>query len=259
MNMANRFMAVVVLFALFSLTTTSGRAQDMATQIVRAQKTLADISRLLDAVAARQASHASIKRTAPDAGGWTSLFDGETLNGWQITAFTGGGQAHVVKSFRGGPPAIVVDAGASLSGINWTKQAPKTNYEISLEAMKIEGDDFMCGLTFPVGDSHASLILGGWGGTVVGISSIDGQDASENETSQTVEFPKDRWFAIRVRVTPATLVVWLDEKKIVDVSILDKKIGLRFGEISKSVPLGLATYRTSAAYRNIKIRPINAK
>ena len=68
--------------------------------------------------------------------------------------------------------------------------------------MKIEGADFMCGLTFPVGDSHASLILGGWGGTVAGISSIDGHDASENETSSFISFPKDRWYTIRMRVTP---------------------------------------------------------
>ena len=29
------------------------------------------------------------------------------------------------------------------------------------------------------------LIVGGWGGTVVGLSSIDGMDASENETTIT--------------------------------------------------------------------------
>ena len=94
---------------------------------------------------------------------------------------------------------------------------------------------------------------------MVGISSIDGLDASENETTMTQQFPKDRWFAIRMRVTPEKLEAWLDEKKVVDESISGKKIGLRFGEISKSVPIGLATYRTTAAYRGIKLRLLDAK
>src|SRR5205823_2277761 len=112
---------------------------------------------------------------------WKDLFDGKALGNWKKTDFGGGGEVKVEKSFRNGPPAIVVQMGATLSGFNWTgKDIPKTNYEVSLECMRIEGGDFVCGLTFPVADSHASLILGGWGGATVGISSIDGSDASEN-------------------------------------------------------------------------------
>ena len=118
-----------------------------------------------------------------DEKGWQSLFDGKTLGNWKRTEYAGGGEVRVEKSFRGGPPSIVVTAGEHLSGINWTKDAPKTNYEISLEAMKIEGNDFLCGLTFPVGDSFATLIMGGWGGGVTGISNIDNSDASENPTT----------------------------------------------------------------------------
>jgi hypothetical protein len=152
-----------------------------------------------------------------------------------------------------------VKFGSGLSGLNWTGDVPKTNYEIALETMKIDGFDFMCGLTFPVGDSHASLILGGWGGGVVGISSIDNMDASENETTKYVSFPKDRWFKVRLRVTPAKLEAWLDDKKVVDVVIAGRKISLRPGEIIKSVPLGLASYQTSAAYRDIKVRSLATK
>ncbi|MGV3723048.1 MAG: 3-keto-disaccharide hydrolase [Actinomycetota bacterium] len=188
--------------------------------------------------------------------GWKPLFDGESLAGWKRTEFAGGGEVRVEKSFKGGPAAIVVDAGENLSGFNWTKEAPKMNYEITLEALKIQGNDFMCGLTFPVGDSHASLILGGWGGVVTGISSIDGSDASENQTTRQLDFFKDRWYKVRLRVTPDKLEAWLDEKQIVDQEIKGHKISLRPGSISLSTPIGICTYQTSAAYRNIKLRTL---
>lgn len=188
--------------------------------------------------------------------GWKPLFDGESLAGWKRTEFAGGGEVRVEKSFKGGPAAIVVDAGENLSGFNWTKDAPKTNYEITLEALKIQGNDFMCGLTFPVGDSHASLILGGWGGAVTGISSIDGSDASENQTTKQLDFFKDRWYKVRLRVTPDKLEAWLDEKQIVDQEIKGHKVSLRPGSISLSTPIGICTYQTSAAYRAIKLRTL---
>jgi hypothetical protein len=234
------------------------RAQDATGNVARAQETVDAIERLLDGIAERRANPgAQIDSSAKP--GWTSLFDGESLAGWKHTEFRGGGAVRVEKDFRAGGPAIVVEAGSALSGLTWTRDVPATNYEISLESMKIKGLDFMCGLTFPVGASHASLILGGWGGNVVGISSIDGHDASENETTQGISFVTDHWYKVRMRVTPGKLEAWLDEKKIVDQDITGRKIGLRFGEISKSVPLGLATYQTSAAYRAIRLRRLEGK
>jgi hypothetical protein len=226
--------------------------QDAAGDAAKAQQTVAEIARLIDEIHARAATPAAAASTA--AAPETALFDGKSLAGWKRTDFHGGGKVRVERSFRGGPGAIVVDAGSALSGLTWTgARLPRTNYEIDLEMMKIEGMDFPCGLTFPVAASHASLILGGWGGLVTGISSIEGHDASENETTRSQEFPKDRWYTVRMRVTPAKLETWLDGKKIVDANIEGKTIGLRFGEISKSAPLGLATYQTSAAFRNIRL------
>lgn len=193
---------------------------------------------------------------AAAAEGWKPLFDGKSLGKWKRTEFSGGGAVKVEQSFRGGPAAVVVEAGGGLSGFHWTGEMPKTNYEVALEAMKIKGSDFMCGLTFPVGDSHASLILGGWGGGVVGISSIDNQDASENETTRAMAFTTDRWYRVRVRVTPKKIEAWLDEKQIVDQEITDRRISLRAGEIFLSRPLGIATYETSAAFRAIRLRSL---
>lgn len=192
----------------------------------------------------------------PDKDGWLSLFDGETLGGWKKTEFAAGGEVKVEKDFRKGGPAIVLGAGERLSGFNWTREVPKTNYELSLEAMKTDGRDFFCGLTFPVGDSFATLVVGGWGGGVVGISNIDNSDASENATTKYLTFDKDKWYKIRLKVTKAKIEAWIDDKPVVDADIVGKKISLRPGDISQSAPLGIATYRTDAAYRAIKIRTL---
>ncbi len=96
---------------------------------------------------------------------------------------------------------ILMHAGNPLTGITWTGKYPKMNYEISLDAMRVDGSDFFCGLTFPVGDDPCTFIVGGWGGGVIGLSSIDGSDASENETTRYQEFESGQWHKVRVRVT----------------------------------------------------------
>jgi hypothetical protein len=210
------------------------------------------------AASAKAASGAAAKPTtapvkaAPATG--QSLFDGRTLTGWKVSGFAGGGEVKVDPNFRGGGPALVIDAGASLSGLTFTNPVPKTNFEITLEALKVQGNDFFCGLTFPVGTNHATLVLGGWGGATVGISSIDGLDASENDTTKFLTFPKDKWFTIRMKVTPTKLEAWLNDEKIVDQDIKDRRISMRFGEIEESVPLGIATYQTTSVMRNLRLK-----
>src|SRR3954463_5830579 len=92
--------------------------------------------------------------------GWKDLFDGKTLTGWKQTGFTG--DDTTVEDGK-----IVIPMTDRLLGITYTGDAvPKVNYEVELEARRVDGSDFFVGLTFPVADSHASLILGGWGGAV---------------------------------------------------------------------------------------------
>ena len=181
------------------------------------------------------------------------LFDGKSLAGWAITDFGGHGDVKVENG------QIFLGMGAALTGINWSNATllPKSDYEISLDAMKIDGSDFFCGLTFPVSDSYCTLIVGGWGGGVVGISSIDSQDASENETTKSYNFDKNRWFHIRARVTRAKIEAWIDADKVADVELAEKKISMRPGEIESSVPLGVATYQTTAAIKNIDLKKIS--
>jgi hypothetical protein len=183
--------------------------------------------------------------------GWQSLFDGRSLAGWQVTDFSGHGAVACEAGL------VVIEAGAALSGVNWTNEVPKMNYEVALDAMKLDGSDFFCGLTFPVGEEHCSLILGGWGGTLTGLSSIDDHDASENETTDFVKFDTNQWYRVRVRVTETKIEAWLDAKKLVDFTTTEHRIGLRFGEIELSKPLGIATYQTRAAVRDVKVRKLN--
>ena len=183
--------------------------------------------------------------------GWKPLFDGKTLTNWQPTKFVGEGAVKVEDG------QIVLEAGKDLTGITWTgEKPPDSNYELTLQAMRVEGRDFFAGVTFPVGDSFCSLIVGGWGGTVVGLSSINGMDASENETSQSIEFTSGRWYTIRIRVSAEKIEAWLDARQIVDVVRKGKEIDIRI-EMTKSQPIGVASWRTKAALRDIRLRRLS--
>ena len=182
---------------------------------------------------------------------WKSLFDGATLAGWTVTDFAGSGLIEVEDGL------LVFNPGVMLTGVSWTNDLPKTNYEVSLEAMKRDGADFFCGLTFPVGDAHCTFIVGGWGGGVVGISSIDSMDASENETTKFLNFEKNRWYKIRVRVTPEAIQAWIDDEELVNQPIEDHRVSMRPGEIELSQPFGIANWQTTSAFRNIRIRELN--
>lgn len=178
------------------------------------------------------------------------LFNGKDLSGWKATDFGGQGETEVKDG------KIITHQGASLSGVQYTNTVPRQNFEISLEAMKIEGDDFFCGLTFPVGKTHCSFIVGGWGGGVVGLSSLDGMDASENETTKYFNFKKEKWYKIRVEVRPEKIKAWIDDDMVVNESIKDRKVDLRAGGIEMQTPLGICTYQTTAAWRNIRLTPL---
>ncbi len=180
------------------------------------------------------------------------MFDGKSLGKWQVSDFFAGGRVCVEDG------AIFIEkssAGGYMQGINWTGPIVKMNYEITLEAKRVEGSDFFCGLTFPVGERPCTLILGGWGGTLCGLSSLDYYDASENETTTFIDFNSNQWYKVRLRVTHDRIQAWLDEEQLVDVDTTDKFIDIRF-ECEPSLPLGIATYNTTGAIRNIRLQKL---
>jgi hypothetical protein len=180
-----------------------------------------------------------------------SLFDGKTLGRWTPTKFGGDGEVAVENG------AIVLPFGSPMTGITWTGDLPaKMDYEVSLEAKRVDGHDFFCGMTVPYGDVSCSLIVGGWGGSLVGISSLDDHDASENDTSTSMTFENNRWYKIRLRVTKGKIQAFIDDKPIVNADIRDRKVGVR-SEVELSRPLGFATWNTSAALRNITLTKID--
>ncbi|MEQ8788933.1 MAG: DUF1080 domain-containing protein [Pirellulaceae bacterium] len=197
---------------------------------------------------ASAAANAAAANTQP---AWKPLFDGKSLDGWKVTPYGGEGEVAVEDG------QIMLNMGASLTGITYTGEVPKTNYEIRLEAMRDQGIDFFCGLTFPVADSHCSFIVGGWAGSVVGLSSINGLDASENDTTRFMKFEEDRWYKFKVRVTPERIQCWIDGELEVDQDIEGKRIGLR-NEVDLNKPLGLSSFETKARLRNIEIRLLGA-
>ena len=200
-------------------------------------------------LAASLAGLLAVRGWAADAE-WKPIFDGKTLAGWKVTEFGGGGEVAVKDG------QLLLAAGNDLTGVNFTGAMPKMNYELALEAQRAEGGDFFCGLTFPYGEGSCTFVIGGWGGSLVGLSSINGDDASENETTKFKKFEKGRWYKIRVRVTPEKIEAWIDDEQMLDVETKGKKIGMRAGEIEMSKPCGIATFRTRAALREIRLRPL---
>ncbi len=175
------------------------------------------------------------------------LFNGKSLEGWKVTDF--GGEGKVVV--RDG--AIVMERGSQMTGITWTGKPPRSNYELTLEGKRIEGSDFFCTTTFPVGDNYCSFVTGGWGGSVIGLSNVDHMDASENQTSTSREFKNGTWYQFRIRVTDEKVEVWIDKDQVVDQTRKEHEFGLRI-ECDPCRPLGIATYDTVGAVRNIRLR-----
>jgi hypothetical protein len=174
------------------------------------------------------------------------IFDGKSLSGWEITNFGPQGPVYV----SGGD--LILGMGEGCTGVTWKGAFPPVNYEVNLDAKKIEGNDFFCGMTFPVGKDPCTLIVGGWGGTTVGLSSIDGDDASGNSTTTLMKFDKNRWYHIRLTVTDKVIRAWIDTLKVVDFEIGNKKLSIR-PEVELSRPFGITSWNTTAALRNIRV------
>jgi hypothetical protein len=188
---------------------------------------------------------------APD--GWKSLFDGAALGHWKESPFTGRAAVRIENG------AIILPAGNPLTGVTWSDAFPKSNYELRFEGVRLLGGDFFASVTFPAGGNFATWVLGGWGGDIVGISSIDGWDASDNETRSYFNFETARWYAFRLQVTGDRIMAWIDGQRVVNVEIRGRAISLRHGDIKLSAPLGFAAYNTTGGIRKIEYRPIAAK
>lgn len=187
---------------------------------------------------------------AGDKDPWKSLFDGKSLGDWKPSEFGTNGTIDVKDG------TIVIGMSDGCSGVTWKGKFPKTDYEISLQAKRVDGSDFFCGLTFPVGKDPCTFIVGGWGGGTVGLSSINGDDAANNNTSSIKKFDDNRWYTIRVRVNKERIQCWIDKEQVVNETLAGKQISIR-SEVEASKPLGIATWDTTGAIRDIRWRALD--
>lgn len=248
-----RMVGVVVISTLALSFSTAWRAAEMAEQAAVAKKSTEET--------AEKKAVETAKQEEKDASKPRSLFDGKSLGDWKESGFVSQGRVEVKDG------QLVIGFGEGCSGITYKGKFPTTNYELSLEAMRVDGSDFFCGLTFPVKpaadhprrDKKAkdevwpcTLVIGGWGGGVLGLSSVDGNDASENSTSQYKAFESGKWYKVRLRVTEYKIEAWLDKEKVIDFTIGDHKLSVRI-EVEESKPLGIATWHTTGAVKNIQV------
>ena len=177
------------------------------------------------------------------------LFDGSSLDHWAVTDYAGHGEVSL-----DGNGSVVLEFGIALTGIHWVgEKLPLCNYEISWSAKKVSGTDFFGSLTFPYLNDHATLVLGGWGGALVGISCLDGFDASENQTATAHLFNTNQWYRCVLRVTETHFKFWVDQEKLIDCDIQGRDISMRTGEIELSRPLGFSTFDTTGLIKDVRI------
>jgi len=183
-------------------------------------------------------------------GEWVSLFDGKTLSGWRVLtekAFVGHKEVRVDNG------TIVMERGQLQTGIGWDGAFPSENYEVWLEAMRTDGHDFFCGMTFPVGQEPCTLIIGGWGGSVVGLSNVDHMPAAENMTTNSMSFESNRWYVIHLRVTTKKIDVWIDDQHMISLEREGRSFSV-WWEQEAARPFGIANWDTGSALRHIRFR-----
>ena len=189
------------------------------------------------------------------ADAWISLFDGTSLGCWED-----GGEAGSVEP-KIQDECLVMGMGSMSSGIKFNPDKaeepfPNMNYEIEYIAKRQLGCDFFAAMTFPYGESCCTLVNGGWGGTLFGLSCIDKMDASENNYSSYYAFKNKTWYVFRIRVTEKSIAVWLDDEKKIDVPTEGHKISIRL-EMSRYAPFGIASWVSEGWIKSIRYRRLS--
>ena len=197
-------------------------------------------------------SHLTRLKRVSMIGSQRSLLSPNDLNGWEVVKdydFKNHGtiavEEGVLKLGKGGPA----------SGVRVKGEFPKMNYEVEFEARRVDGSDFFCGLTFPIHESHCTLIIGGWGGGVVGLSNIDTMAAVENETTRYLEVEDKRWYKVALTVSEHQIQIWIDNLEYANVKTKEHKFDI-WWEQEPARPFGLVSWNTGAEFRNIRIKPI---
>ncbi|MDP1798501.1 MAG: hypothetical protein Q8K78_13500, partial [Planctomycetaceae bacterium] len=108
---------------------------------------------------------------------------------------------------------------------------------------------------FPHKEEFCSFVVGGWGGGVVGLSSVDGNYANENSTGTAGVFKNEQWYRLRLRVGDNFVRAWIDDKNVVDLDLTDHKLSVH-PAVDLAKPLGITCYSTVSGLRDIHIRTL---
>jgi hypothetical protein len=190
-------------------------------------------------------------RRPPDrvAADWQLVADGRTLAGVQPVVFGGDGDVQATRE------GLVLEPGSPLTGVTFDAALPRCDYEVELAAARLSGTDFFCGLTLPTANGCLSLILGGWGGAVCGLSCLDGRDAANNATRCTRGFERGRVYRVRVRVTAARVDVDVDGSPLLSADLRGRRVAVR-AELDLCQPFGVASFATRARIADVRWRPL---
>ncbi len=182
---------------------------------------------------------------------WRQLYDGADLSSWELGVY---GESDEYEVLEGG---VVIPQTAALAGMTFRGALPTAPYRLSVEATRRYGADFFLGVTFPVAGDHLTLVLGGWGGMVSGLSSIDGLDASRNATRTLRHFPNGKRHEVEIDVTEAAVRVRVDGEPFLSASLEGREVGLRV-DVEPSHPLGIATYATSTQVHRVRVLEVRS-
>ena len=253
------FIAFVCLLLVGCLQTATAEVTVVSAETVLAKAETALAKAEAALAAARTAvAEAKVALSGATMDKWTPLFDGKSLAGWAVPVYGGDGTVEVQEG------NIVLGRGEMMTGIRYEKEFPKIDYEIQYEARRMAGYDFFAACTFPVNDSFCTFVNGGWGGGTIGLSSINGYDASENPSSTYYGFKENVWYRFRIRVNSNRISVWITpqdkegnwETETLHVNLAmeeETTLSTRM-EMNLYKPLGFCTWSTEGQLRNILYR-----
>jgi hypothetical protein len=182
---------------------------------------------------------------------------------WQSLPLQAGPQAWASVNFGGegevgfDGESIRMGFGSPLTAVAWQGPLPlPSEYEIEVLAARLNGSDFFCALNLPIGEQSASVVLGGWGGALCGLSCIDGEDASMNATRSFRGFERGRSYRLRVRVDAQQVQAWVDDELL----FVHAREGVEFSLRTEVLPAGrlaLSCFQTSTRIDGLRWRPLN--
>ena len=151
----------------------------------------------------------------PPVANYVTTIDGKPCTGWEITNFGPQGPVHVSGDM------VIIGMGDGCTGITWKSEFPVMNYEVSLDAKRVNGND-----------------------------------ASENSTRTLMRFENEHWYHIRLAVTGSDISAWIDSLRVININTEGRKFSVR-PEVELSEPFGIATWNTTAAIKNIEVSRLN--